>query len=360
MGYELDTKISDIVISLVQSNQTFSDILIQEDQKIVIRHSRGLQEVTDWEVERSQLEEFFVSLDTDWKTKIKTRAFDKAREIGDYRVRANCFKFMGGQRLGSVIRKFPGSPLSFDEIGLNENARRFATIKSGLILIVGDTCQGKSTTLASLINDINTNRSGHILTIEDPIETIIPRKQCVITQREVGEDVESFYTGALDALRERPDVVMFGEIRDADTAKEALLLSESGPVVFGTLHAKSSLQAISKYLGLLNEDKQSVKSFAKALKGIVSQTLVPSKTGNGYSLAAEVLVNNEQISKFIADNKLDSISSTFKSMSSEVQGSGMCTLDAELARLVKEGKALKDDAEKFFVDKEDFIKAWIG
>ena len=138
------------------------------------------------------------------------------------RIRANCFTFQGKKRLGCVIRRFPKEPLALGKLGLRAHEQSFARLTSGLVLIIGDTCQGKSTTIAAMLDEINKHRSGHIITIEDPVETLIPQRQCVITQREVGADgdVESFYLGALDALRERPDVIVIGEIRDAQTAQE--------------------------------------------------------------------------------------------------------------------------------------------
>ena len=155
--------------------------------------------MTDSPITREELEEFFEVVEPNWAERIQDRAFDRSIDLHTARIRANCFSFQGKRRLGCVIRRFPKEPMALSGLGLAQHEQNFAKLTSGLVLIIGDTCQGKSTTIASMLDEINKHRSGHIITIEDPVETLIPQRQCVITQREVGfdGDVESFYQGAL-------------------------------------------------------------------------------------------------------------------------------------------------------------------
>src|ERR1700716_359238 len=238
------------IVHLLNSNAVFSDIIIHQNSPIMLRQPKRLVAVSDTPITLEELEEFFEVVEPDWEERIQDRAFDRSKDLFSARIRANCFSFQGKKRLGCVIRRFPTEPMPLDQIGLRQCSQDFAKLHNGLVLIIGDTCQGKSTTIASLLDQINKTRSGHIITIEDPVETLIPQRKCIITQREVGADgdVDSFYLGALDALRERPDVILIGEIRDAQTAQEALALSESGPLVFATLHAKSTELGLQKML----------------------------------------------------------------------------------------------------------------
>ena len=219
------------ILHLLNSKLVFSDILIHQNSPLLLRQPKGMVAVSDSPITREELEEFFEVVEPNWRERIQDRAFDRAIDLHTARIRANCFSFQGKKRLGCVVRRFPREPLPLANLGLRPDESKFAHLTSGLLLIIGDTCQGKSTTIASMLDEINKNRSGHIITIEDPVETLIPQRKCVITQREVGYDgdVESFDLGAKDALRERPDVIVIGEIRDAETAHEALALAESGP-----------------------------------------------------------------------------------------------------------------------------------
>jgi twitching motility protein PilT len=249
------------ILHLLNSRLVFSDIIIHQNSPLMLRQPKGLVAVTDSPITKEELEEFFDVIEPNWAERIAVRAFDRSIDLHTARIRANCFSFQGKKRLGCVIRRFPKEPLALAELGLWQDEQEFARLASGLVLIIGDTCQGKSTTIASMIDEINKQRSGHIITIEDPVETLIPQRKCIITQREVGEDadVASYYLGALDALRERPDVIVIGEIRDAETAQEALALAESGPLVLATLHARST------ELGLHPDEQE----FARLTSGLV-------------------------------------------------------------------------------------------
>ena len=258
------------ILHLLNSKLVFSDILIHQNSPLLLRQPKGLVAVTDSPITREELEEFFEVVEPNWRERIQDRAFDRAIDLHTARIRANCFSFQGKKRLGCVIRRFPKEPLLLSGLGLRPSEEKFAQLSSGLVLIIGDTCQGKSTTIASMLDDINKNRSGHIITIEDPVETLIPQRKCVITQREVGfdGDVETFDLGAKDALRERPDVIVIGEIRDAETAHEALALAESGPLVLASLHARSTELGLQKMIRLLGNTEPQRQALAHALRGV--------------------------------------------------------------------------------------------
>lgn len=217
------------------------------------------------------------------------------------------------------------------------------------MLIIGDTCQGKSTTIASILDDINKRRSGHIITIEDPVETLIPQRKCIITQREVGihGDVESYYLGAMDALRERPDVIAIGEIRDAQTAQEALALAESGPLVLATLHACSTEMGLQKMLRLLgNSDAQS-QALAHALRAVLCQALLPSLDANCYHLATECLTSSPAVAVSVESGDLSGLREYLNSDDAY----GSYSMNTSLKRRLANGQISLDDARNAKTDR---------
>jgi twitching motility protein PilT len=319
------------VLHLLNSRLVFSDIIIHQNSPMMIRQPHGLAAVTDSPVTKEELEEFFTAFEPNWQTRIADRAFDRAIDLHTARIRANCFTFQGKKRLGCVIRRFPKEPLPLSELGLAAHVQRFAQLTSGLVLIIGDTCQGKSTTMASLLDEINRRRSGHIITIEDPVETLIPARLSIVTQREVGVDgdVESFYLGALDALRERPDVIAIGEIRDAETAQEALALAESGPLVFASLHARSTELGLQKLMRLLGNSEAQAQALAFALRGVLCQALLPSERNNAYHLATECLTSSPEVATLIEKRDLSGIRDYLNSTRSpdcHTMNSSLCAL----------------------------------
>lgn len=340
--------IEDVIYQIVQDKVELTDLLIHEDQTIKLRQANKITNYTDWIVTRELITDFFDLLDAQWQENIKLKSIDKAMSLSTCRIRVNCFQYMGGTKLGAVIRKFPIDIPDFEQIGLSLNARAMANVSSGLVLVIGDTCQGKSTTLAALINEINKTKNGHIITIEDPIEMIFSPDKCVITQREVGPkgDVLSYYAGGIDALRERPDVVMFGEIRDAETANQALMLSQSGPVVFGTLHAKTPEQGLIKFIRLLGDEDSQTKAFASSLKGIICQALIPLIDSDKFVLVTEVLKNSENFQSHIEKNKMDSIRASMETQSSSSKDDGTHVMNLEILNLLKYKKITLANALK--------------
>jgi twitching motility protein PilT len=313
--------------------------------------------VSDTPITREELEEFFEVIEPDWADKIRDRAFDRSKDLYSARIRANCFSFQGNKRLGCVIRRFPTEPIALEKVGLRPCAQAFARLDNGLVLLIGDTCQGKSTTIASLLDQINKSRSGHIITIEDPVETLIPQRKCIITQREVGidGDVESYYLGALDALRERPDVILIGEIRDAETAQETLALAESGPLVFATLHARSTELGLQKLLRLLGNSDAQAQALSNCLRGVICQALIPAQKDNAYHLASECLTVNPEVAHLIETRNIGGIRPLLEKLGKDAN-SGCHTMNDELQALVRAKKVGLDDARRATTDRLKFAE----
>ncbi len=339
------------IISILSSNINFSDIIIHQNSPVMLRQPKRLVAVSDVPITGQELEELFEVVEPQWKERIQNRAFDRAKDLYSARLRVNCFSFQGRRRWGCVIRRFPTEPLPLATLGLRKPAQDFAKLTSGLVLIVGDTCQGKSTTIASLLDEINKKRSGHIITIEDPVETLIPQRGCIITQREVGEDgdVSSFYLGALDALRERPDVILIGEIRDAQTAQEALALAESGPLVLATLHARSTELGVQKMLRLLGNTEAQSQTLASTLRGVLCQALLPSVGGDAYHLATECLLMSPEAIQLIASGNFSGIRPLLDKLTLDPK-SGSHTMNDDLRLLLRGRKVGLEDARRASTD----------
>ncbi|MFZ6644328.1 type IV pilus twitching motility protein PilT [Undibacterium sp. TJN25] len=345
------------ILHLLNSRLSFSDILIHQNSPIMLRQPKGLVAVTDSPITREELEEFFEVIEPNWADRIQDRAFDRSIDLNTARIRANCFTFQGKKRLGCVIRRFPREPMELSQLGLRQCEQDFAKCTSGLVLIIGDTCQGKSTTIASMIDEVNKTRSGHIITIEDPVETLIPQRKCIITQREVGfdGDVASYYLGALDALRERPDVIVIGEIRDAQTAQEALALAESGPLVLASLHARSTELGLQKMLRLLGNGEPQAQALAKALRGVLCQALLPSLDGARYHLATECLTTNPEVVRLIETGGFTGLRALMDGAGSP--DNGCHSMNAALLQLLREKKINPEDARNATTDRVGFMDA---
>lgn len=344
------------ILHLLNTKLVFSDIIIHQNSPLMLRQPKRLVAVSDIPVTGEELEEFFEVIEPNWEERILERAFDRSKELYSARIRANCFTFQGRKRLGCVIRRFPAEPIELETLGVRPQIQNFAKLSSGLVLILGDTCQGKSTTIASLLDKINKTRSGHIITIEDPVETLIPQRRCIITQREVGADgdVGSYYLGALDALRERPDVILIGEIRDAQTAQEALALSEAGPLVFATLHARSTELGLQKMLRLLGNTDAQAQTLASSLRGVICQALLPSLKGDSYYLATECLTPNAEAAALIGARNVGGIRPLLDKLNANPE-SGSHTMNADLQILLKAKRIGLEDARRATTDLAKFI-----
>ena len=277
---------------------------------------------------------------------------DFAYEVeGLARFRANVFHQQRG--LGAVFRLIPTKILTLRDLGMPEVVRKLSESTSGLILVTGPTGSGKSTTLAAMINRINEFRTGHILTIEDPLEFIHEPKHCLITQREVGAHTRDFASALKVAGRQDPDIILVGEMRDLETISLALTAAACGLLVFGTLHTNSAIKTVDRIIDAFPSDEQNqVRAMlADSLRGIVAQQLV--KTPDGKRCAAvEVLLGGKALGNLIREAKTPMISSYMQSG----VGEGMQTMDQSLAALVKAGKVKAEDAAIKATDKVQFDK----
>jgi twitching motility protein PilT len=266
--------------------------------------------------------------------------------IGRFRV--NVYKERGNY--AAALRVVSSRIPSLEELGLPQVVREIAQKPRGLVLITGPTGHGKSTTLASMIDWINENRSEHILTIEDPIEFLHHNKRSVVSQRELGLDTKSFSNALRSALREDPDVILVGEMRDLETIHLALTAAETGHLVFGTVHTSSAAQSIDRVIDVFPADQQQQVRvmLSNGLIGIIAQTLLPrlselaggSPITKGRVLAAEILINTPAVANLIREAKTAQIYSTMQ-MGAQL---GMQTLEASLAALVKEGQVSPSEA----------------
>ena len=246
------------------------------------------------------------------------------------RFRVNAFNQNRGA--GAVFRNIPSLILSLDDLNAPKIFRDLCMLPRGLVLVTGPTGSGKSTTLASMIDRINQRRRGHIVTIEDPIEFQHTHRGCLVNQREIGRDSQSFARALKYILRQDPDVVLIGEMRDLETIEAALTVAETGHLAFGTLHTNSAVQSINRIVDVFPSHAQpqvrAVLSFV--LEGVVTQCLIPKATGSGRVLAAEVMVPNAAIRSLIRDDKLHQIYSQMQIGQSKF---GMCTMNQSLCDL---------------------------
>ena len=219
-------------------------------------------------------------------------------------------------------------------------------LMNGLVLITGPTGSGKSTTLASMINTINSNRAEHIITIEDPIEYKFTEDKSIIEQRELGQDTKSFHKALKHALRQDPDIIMVGEMRDLETISAALTAAETGHVVFSTLHTSSAIETVERIVDIFpaHQQKQILIQLASSLRAVISQRLIP-KIGGGRIAAFEILINNNAVSNLIRTNKSAQIQSSIQIGTKE----GMITMDKFLAQLVKTKLVDPTIAKKYMV-----------
>jgi len=238
--------------------------------------------------------------------------------------------------LGAAFRLIPSDTVPIEQLGLPPVIRGFAKKPRGLVLVTGPTGSGKSTTLASLINEINETRDEHILTIEDPIEFLHRHKRCIVNQRELGQDAASFALGLKAALRQDPDVILVGEMRDMETIGTALTAAETGHLVFATLHTQDAPQTIDRIIDVFPPTQQGQvrAQLAIGLQGVVTQTLLPTADGMGRCVAAEVLVPTPGVRNLIREGKTHQIYSLIQTGGEH----GMQTMDASLAGLVRDGR----------------------
>jgi twitching motility protein PilT len=266
------------------------------------------------------------------------------------RFRVNIMRHLNG--MGSVCRVIPSAALTLDELNMPESVRALCRVNSGLILVTGKTGSGKSTTLAAMIDDINARLNGHILTVEDPIEFVHARKNCLISQREVGVHAPSFSSAVHSALREDPDVVLVGEMRDLETISVAVSAAEMGVLVMGTLHTNGAAATVDRIVNAFPADKQShVRTMlSTSLRGVISQQLVPRAGQSGRVAALEILVNTPAVANLIRQGKIDQLENTMQSGLAQ----GMRTMDMAIQQLLDSKAITGRDAFRKAINKQRF------
>ena len=278
-------------------------------------------------------------------------AVDFAYEIPEIsRFRVNVMRHLNG--IGAVFRAIPSKALTLDELGMPEVLNNLSKQNQGMILVTGKTGSGKSTTLAAVIDAINTRLKGHILTIEDPIEFVHERKGCLISQREVGLHTDNFADALHSALREDPDVILVGELRDLETISAAVTAAEMGILVMGTLHTNGAAQTVDRIVNSFPADKQShIRTMlSTSLRGVVSQQLLPTHDKPGRVAALEIMVNTPAVANLIRQGKLDQLETAMQSGGS----SGMQTMDNALMALVEQGRVAPLEAYQQANNKQKF------
>jgi twitching motility protein PilT len=268
------------------------------------------------------------------------------------RFRGNVFKQRGCVSI--VMRQIPFSIKTFDDLHLPPIIARMAEKPRGLVLVTGPTGSGKSTTLAAMIDKINRERHGHIITVEDPIEFIHRHQNCIVNQREVGTDTKSFQNSLKYALRQDPDVILIGEMRDLETIQAALTIAETGHLAFATLHTNSAAEAINRIIDVFPSHQQSQvrAQLAFVLEGIITQTLLPKKSGKGRAMAAEILVVTPAIRALIRDDKIHQIYSSMQSG----KKFGMQTMNDALYQLYMARDVAEEECLRVTSDPNEFLR----
>lgn len=330
-----------------------SDLHLQVDLPPMLRVDGSLTPVHGTDKLDAATVERLISaiLDEDQRQVLmKDKEFDFSFAFGTLgRFRVNAFHERGN--LAAALRLIPNEIKSVTELGMPPVVMKFAEYPRGLVLVTGPTGSGKSTTLASLIDKINTERAHHIITIEDPIEFTHRSKKSVVVQREIHYDTYSFSAALRSSLRQDPDVVLIGEMRDLETISAAITIAETGHLVFATLHTNSAAQSIDRMIDVFppHQQPQIRSQLANILMGICSQRLVPA-IGGGRVVAAEVLVANSAVRNIIREGKshqLDAVIQTGAEL-------GMQTMDRTLASLVQAGTVTYDEARNYAVDLGEF------
>ena len=266
------------------------------------------------------------------------------------RFRVNAF--VQNRGAGAVFRTIPDKVLTLEQLGAPKSFADIARTPRGVVLVTGPTGSGKSTTLAAMVDDINENDYGHILTVEDPIEFVHQSKKCLVNQREVGPHTLSFQNALRSALREDPDVIMVGEMRDLETIRLALSAAETGHLVFGTLHTSSAAKTVDRIVDVFPAaEKEMVRAMlSESLRAVISQTLLKTKDGTGRVAAHEIMIGTPAIRNLIRENKIAQMYSAIQTG----QQYGMQTLDQNLQDLVKRGIVAPAEARNKAANKDNF------
>lgn len=332
------------IIRLVNSGQPFTDIHVEQDAAMMWKTPSGWQETGFGATSIEDMEPVLSSLEREWRQAISRGAIDRPISLSNSRLRCNIFRMRGGERLAISIRKHPLEPFDLTQIGMPPQIVQTLNGAKGLIVVTGSTGAGKTTALAAMVAHINRTRAAHVVTIEQPIEYLHERRSAIVSQREVPTDVPTFSEGLREALRQKPDVIMIGEVRDRDTADTAFHAAESGHLVLASMHTNSTEGAINKLLSFFpaNELAQRAATLSTTLIAVVCQALLPRRSGDGFVLASELLFNSSaQVSKLIADpSKIHLLRDVMRRGEDHVTRH----MNTVLIELIRKGEVAKDAA----------------
>lgn len=320
---------------LFTHQQLASDLHISAGETPMIRVDGDLKMIQAPALTAEQSQAMLYDIMSDHHRKLfeETNDIDFSIEMGQSaRFRVNVYRQYRG--ISAVFRKIPAEVLSIQQLGLPTILGEITRREKGLVLVTGPTGSGKSTTLAAMIDLLNREREGHILTIEDPIEFLHKNKRCLINQREVGSHTQSFEKALRAALREDPDVILVGEMRDLETIKLALTAAETGHLVFGTLHTSSAPKTVDRIIDVFpaNQQAQVRSMFAESIQAIISQVLC-KKIGGGRIAGLEILIGSPAVRNLIREGKIHQIPSVMQTS----QGIGMQTMEMALKDLIRRG-----------------------
>ena len=340
-------------------NQHASDLHLQVGLPPMLRIDGALTPVANTpslDVETTERLIFSILDNEQKQILLKDKEFDFSFAFGDLgRFRVNAFHERGN--IAAAMRLIPNDIPTLAELGLPAVVESFADYPRGLVLVTGPTGSGKSTTLAALLDKINSERSEHIITIEDPIEFTHKSKRSVIVQREVHYDTYSFSAALRSALREDPDVVLIGEMRDLETISAAITIAETGHLVFATLHTNSASQSIDPMVNVFppHQQPQIKAQLGNMLMAICSQRLIPA-IGGGRLVSAEILVANPAVRNIIREGKSHQLDQVIQTSAKE----GMQSMDRTLVQLVQSGQITYDEAKNYAVDLDDLNRMMRG
>lgn len=325
-----------------------SDLHLKEGEFPVIRVDGELQRFGDSRLERQDLRSLLKEL---LNVEDIDREVDFAYQSGNIRLRVNVFKSM--DKYAIALRLLSNKIRDLAELGLPNTLNKFADLSFGIVLVTGPTGSGKSTTLAALIETINKKRPTHIITVEDPIEYVYTPKTAYINQREIDTDTESFSSALKYALRQDPDVILVGEMRDLETISLAIRAAETGHLVFSTLHTSGAAATIERIVDIFpaHQQKQIRVQLANTIQGVVYQRLVQKK-GGGRIPIQEIMIANSAIRNLIREEKIHMIDNVITTSAAE----GMVGFDASLIKAYREGKITKESAYLFAKNKKSIVK----
>jgi twitching motility protein PilT len=335
--------------------QGASDLHMSAGTAPSLRINGDLEAIKYKELTNEELFEMLAEIAPEAKLKefLETGDVDFAYELpGLGRYRSNYFRQQSG--VGAVFRQIPSKIMTIEQLGLPAISRRFAMADKGLVLVTGATGSGKSTTLAAIVDYANKNRRDHILTIEDPVEFRHQRINCIVNHREVGLHTKSFAAALRGALREDPDIIMVGEMRDLETIQLALEAAATGHLVFGTLHTPSAMKTIDRIIDVFPTDAQEQirTTLSESLKGVIAQTLFKRIDGGGRCAALEVMVNTPAVGNLIREGKTHQLINALQTG----RKIGMQTMDDAIFELVSKRKIAPDEAFERAQDKARFVE----